>query len=310
MLTAKSKEDIRTLKARLNNEFEMKDLGVAMKILEIGILRDRVVGRLSFSHKGYIEKVLHRFNMQNAKPVTTPLAAHFRLSFALCPQSDEKVNYMSRVPYSSEVGSLMYAMVCSSLDLAYAVSVVSRYMEILGKKHWKAFQWIMQYLHGSSSVCLQFGRTREGVVGYVGSDYAGYLDKRRSLRGYVFTIEGCAISWKATLQSTVALSTTTKAEYMVVTEACRETLWLKRLFGELSEQLQISTLFCDSQSAIFLTKDHKFHERTKHIDVRYHFVNEIIACGDIVVSKVGTQNNLAVMMTKSLPIAKFVHSSN
>ena len=217
LITTKSKEDIRTLKARLNNEFEMKDLGVAMKILEIGILRDRVVGRLSFSHKGYIEKVLHRFNMKNAKPVTTPLAAHFRLSFALCPQSDEKVNYMSRVPYSSVVGSLMYAMVCSSLDLVYAVSAVNKYMAKLGKKHWKAFQWIMQYLHGSSSGCLQFGRTREGVVGYVGSDYAGDLDKRRSLRGYVFTIGGCANSWKATLQSTIALSTTTKAEYMVVT---------------------------------------------------------------------------------------------
>ena len=113
----------------------MKDLGVA-KILGMEILRDRAAGKLSLSQKGYIEKVFRRFNMQNAKLVTTPLAAHFRLSSTLCPQSDEKVDYMSRVPYSNVVASLMYAMVCSLSNLAY---VVSRYMEKLGKEHWKQF---------------------------------------------------------------------------------------------------------------------------------------------------------------------------
>ena len=174
----------------------MKDLGAAKKILGMEILRDRVASRLSLSQKGYIEKVLHRFNMQNSKPVTTPLAAHFRLSYALCPQSNEDVDYMSRVPYSSVVDSLMYVMVCSRPYLSYAVSVVSRYMAKPGKEHWKAIQWIMRYLRGSSSVCLQFGRNRDGVAGYVDCNYAGDLDKRRSLTGYVFTIGGCAISQK------------------------------------------------------------------------------------------------------------------
>ena len=97
---------------------------------------------------------------------------------------------------------------------------------------------------------------------------------------------------------------------MTITEAFKETLWLKGLFGELSEQLHIGTLFYDSQSTIFLIKDQMFHERTKYIDVRYHFVYEISAPGDIVVSQVGTQDNPTDMMTKSLPIAKFVHCSN
>ena len=145
-------------------------------------------------------------------------------------------------------------------------------------------------------------------MGHVDSNYVADLDKRISLTGNLFTIGGCAISWKATLQSTVALSTT-EAEYMVVTETCKAALWLKGLFEELSDQLHINTLFCDSQSVIFLTKYHMFHEMMKHIDVRYHFVHEIIARGDIVVSKVGTQDNHAYM-TKSLPIAKFVHCSN
>ena len=88
----------------------------------------------------------------------------------------------------------------------------------------------MRYLCGSSSVCLQFGRTRDGVVGYVYFDYARDLNKRRSLIRYVFTIGGCAISWKATLQSTIALLTI-EAEYMEVTKACKEVLWLKGLLG-------------------------------------------------------------------------------
>ena len=126
LIEAKSKEEIITLKAQLNNEFEMKDLGSAKKILGMEILRDGVADRLSLSQKVYIEKVLRRFNMHNAKPITTPLATHFRLSSTLCPQSDEEVDYMSRVPYSSVMGSLMYAMVCSRPDLAYVVSVTSQ----------------------------------------------------------------------------------------------------------------------------------------------------------------------------------------
>ena len=142
-----------------------------------------MAGRLSLSQKGYIEKLLRGFKMQNAKLVSTSLVAHLRLSSALCPQLDEEVDYMSRVPYSSVVGSLMYAMVCSRPYLAYAVS---RYMSKLGKEHWKAIQWIMRYLHGSNGVCFQVGRTRDGVVGYVDFDYARDIDKRRSLIGYVY----------------------------------------------------------------------------------------------------------------------------
>ena len=95
------------------------------------------------------------------------------LSFALSPQSENNVDYMSRVPYSSAVGYLMYAMICSHPDLSYVVSVVSRYMANLSKEHWKAVQWIFRYLCGSSDVCLHFGRTRDGVIGYVDYDFVG-----------------------------------------------------------------------------------------------------------------------------------------
>ncbi|KAG8474438.1 hypothetical protein CXB51_034087 [Gossypium anomalum] len=306
LITAKDKKEIRKVKTQLSEEFKMKDLGPAKKIIGMEILRDRKASKLYLSPKGYIEKVFCRFNMQSDKPINIPLTAHFRLSSTLSPQSDDEIEYMSRVPYSSAMGSLLYAMVCSRPDLSYAVNVVSRYMANPSKEHWKAVQWILRYLRDTTDVCLQFGRTRDGVIRYVDTDFAGNLDRRKSLTSYVFTIGGCAISWKATLQTTVALSTT-EAEYMAITEACKEAIWLNGLFSELNEDLQISTVFCDSQSAIFLTKDQMFHERTKHIDVRYHFVRNIIACGDIVVSKISTHENPANMMTKSLPIIKFEH---
>ncbi|KAG8503721.1 hypothetical protein CXB51_001724 [Gossypium anomalum] len=264
LIAAKDKGEIRKVKAQLSEEFEMKDLVPRNKILGMEILRYRKTSKLYLSQKGYIKKVLCRFNMQSTKPVSTPLAAHFRLSLVLSPQSDDEIEYMSHVPYSSAMGSLMYAIVCSRPDLSYAVSAVSRYM--------------------------------------ANPD----LDRRRSLTGYVFTIGGCAISWKATLQITVALSTT-EAEYMAITEACKEAIWLKGLFSEFNEDLQISTVFCDSQSAIFLTKDQMFHKRTNQIDVRYHFVHDIITRGDIVLSRISTHENPADMMTKSLPITKFEH---
>ena len=135
LIASKSKEEIIIVKEQLNSEFEMNDLGATKKILGMEIMRDIVARRLSLSQKGYIEKVLHRFNILNAKLVTTLLAAHFKLSSALCPQSDDEVDYMSRVPYSSVVGSLMYALVYSRPDLA---SAVSKYIEKLGNEHWKS----------------------------------------------------------------------------------------------------------------------------------------------------------------------------
>ncbi|KAK3124886.1 hypothetical protein QOZ80_7BG0595510 [Eleusine coracana subsp. coracana] len=249
LIAAKDKSEIAKLKAQLSNEFEMKDLGATKKILGMEIIRQRQSGKLYLSPKGYIEKVLHHFNMHNAKPVSTPLAPHFRLSSALCLESDYDIEYMSRVPYTSADGSLMCAMVCSGPNLSYALSVANRYMSNPGREHWKAVQWILRYMRGTSSACLQFGKSGDGIVGYVDSDYAGDLDRRRSLIGYVFTIGGCAVSWKAFLQSIVALSTT-EAEYMAISEACKEAIWLRGLYTELCGDDSCTTIFCDSQSAI------------------------------------------------------------
>ena len=123
-------------RSQLSREFEMKDLGEARKILGMEITRDRANGTVHLTQKQYLKKILQRFSMTaKTKPVTTPLAPHFKLSALLSPSSDEEREYMSQVPYASLVGSLMYAMVCTRPDISQAVSMVSRYMHNPGKTH-------------------------------------------------------------------------------------------------------------------------------------------------------------------------------
>ena len=246
--------------------------------------------------------------MHTCKPVSTPLAPHFKLSELQMPRSEDEVEHMSKVPYASAVGSIMYAMVCTRPDIAQSVSVVSRYMSNPRKRHWEVVKWILRYLKGASDVGLTFQKDGGGIsiLGYVDSDYAGDLDRRRSTTGYIFTLVGSAVSWKSTLQSIVALSTT-EAEYMAAAEAVKEAIWLKGLVAELSLVQQESILRCDSQSAIHLIKNQRFHERTKHIDVRFHFIRDVVEEGTIKVVKVITDDNAADMLTKIVPLAKFAH---
>jgi hypothetical protein len=256
LIATKSILEVNKLKVLLSREFDMKDLGVAKKILGMEIRRNRDAKRLWLSQAGYVKKVLERFSMENAKLVSTPLANHFRLSTSQCPKTVEETEYMSKVPYASAVGCLMYAMVCTKPDLAHAVSVVSKYMANPGKQHWDAVKWIFRYLKGTTDYGITFVRQKSNlsVVGYVDADYVGDLDDRTSTIGYVFTLTGGPICWKSMIQSMVAMSTI-EAEYMVAAEVAKEALWLRGLVKELGIQQVGVPLYCDSQSAIYLAKN-------------------------------------------------------
>ncbi|XP_038904519.1 secreted RxLR effector protein 161-like [Benincasa hispida] len=223
LIAAKSKSDILKLKNLLSAEFDMK------------IYMDRGKNKLFLSQKGYIQKILSRFGMSSAKPIDTPSAINVRLSSEFSPQSEAEKEYMSRVPYASAVGSLMYAMVYTRPDLAH-VSVVSRFMGQPGKEHWQAVKRIFCYLRGTFDVGLIYGNCTECLVtGYSYSNYVGDVDSRRSMTGYVFTLGGFVVSLKATLQPTVTLSIT-EAEYVALTEATKEGIWLRGLVGDLAEE--------------------------------------------------------------------------
>jgi hypothetical protein len=161
LITANSIVEVNKLKVLLSKEFDMKDLGAAKKILGMEIRRDKDAKKLRLSQAGYVNKVLERFSMENAKPESTPLVNHFRLSTSQCPKIVEETEDMSKFPYASAVGCLMYAMVCTRPDLAHAVSVVSKYMSNSGKQHWNAVKWIFRYLKRYYRLRHYFCQTKE-----------------------------------------------------------------------------------------------------------------------------------------------------
>ncbi|MCO5586434.1 hypothetical protein L7F22_040374 [Adiantum nelumboides] len=144
------------------------------------------------------------------------------------------------------------------------------------------------------------------VHGYADSDHVGSVHSRKSNSGYEFTISGGPVSWASRLQPCVALSTT-EAEYMVATEATKEALWLSRLVGDLGMAGDAPTLHCDSQSAIALAQNLIFHAKTKHIEVRYHFIREVLEDKRIQLVKIHTDNNPANLLTKSLASQRFAY---
>jgi hypothetical protein len=296
-------DEIKKLKKQLSREFDMKDLGAAKQILGMRINRDKQKGTLQLSQEEYIDRILKRFSMSNAKPVSTPLASHFRLSKDQSPKTEEEKDFMAKVPYASAIGSLMYAMVCTRPDIAHAVGAVSRFMTNPGKQHWEAVKWILRYLRGTTDRCLCFRRGELKLQGFVDADFAAEVDHRRSTTGYVFTVGTTAVSWISQIQKIVALSTT-EAEYIAVTEASKEMIWLQGLLAEMGFKQEKNVLHSDSQSAIHLAKNSAFHSRTKHIGLRYHFVRSLLEDGVLTLEKIQGSKNPADMLTKTVTIEK------
>ncbi|KAL0428360.1 UNVERIFIED_CONTAM: Retrovirus-related Pol polyprotein from transposon TNT 1-94 [Sesamum latifolium] len=284
----------------------MKDLENAKKILGMSIERNRKNSTIFLNQSSYVRNVLEKFSMKNAKPISVPLAAHFQLCKDQSPKTEPEKEKMKNVPYSNAIGSVMYLMVSTRPDIAYAVSCLSRYMSNAGSPHWEALKWLLRYLIKSVNTGITFSKCSKGVklIGYVDSNYANDKDSRRSTTSYVFTLCGACISWKSQLQNIVALSTT-EAEYIATIEAFKEAIWLKGILTEIGFLKQNVSVFSDSQSSIQLCKNSVFHDRTKHIEVRHHFIRDIVGKGVINLEKIIFEENPADMGTKSLTVEKF-----
>jgi hypothetical protein len=307
LIAARNRSEVDKLKSQLRSSFNMKDLGTAKKILGMEISRDQKAGKLWLTQGKYEHKVLAKFNMSNAKSVSTPLAPHFKLSTAACPTNAVEKGLMSAIPYESVVGSLFYLMVCRRPDIAYAVRMVTRYMSNPGRLHWRAVKWIMRYLKGTVGVGLLFdanSHRAQSLIGYVDSDFAQDRDRRRSTTGYVFTLAGGCISWRSMLQKCLTLSSI-EAEYVTAVEALEEAIWLSGLINDLGLHQDCVNLHCDSQSALHLAMNQVMDGRTKHIDVRYHFIREAIADGKIELVKIDGKLNPADSLTKVILAKSF-----
>lgn len=231
------------------------------------------------------------------------------LTTAQAPSTTKETAMMRNVPYHEAVGSLMYASLGTRPDITYAVQTVSRFSKNPGLAHWEAVKRIFRYLKGTKNLWLTYGGNPRELTGYADAD-GSMADDRHAISGYAFMINGGAISWAAKRQEIVSLSTT-ESEYVAITHASKEGLWLRSLLSQLfSTTLETTTLFSDNQSAIALTQDHQYHPRTKHIDIRYHFIRWIVENGSLRLLYCPTEDMIADALTKPLPSPKVKHFAN
>ena len=273
----------------------MKDLGIASFIL--GIKIEREGDCLYLSQEEYLAKILKRFGMTNSKAVATPLETGIKI---LLSNSQEDISKEIDYPYREAIGCLMYAMLCTRPDLSFSICYLSRFSNNPRIEHWKALKRVLRYIKGTIKLKLKFGKESENILGYSDADWAGDLTKRKSTSGFVFLLGGGAISWGSKKQTCVALSST-EAEYVALSHATKEAIWLKRLMCELlQESEKCITIFADNQSSMALAKNPIFHKRTKHIDIQHHFIREAIEDCHIELCYCPTENMVADVLTKEL----------
>ncbi|KAK1612196.1 hypothetical protein QYE76_035869, partial [Lolium multiflorum] len=306
-------ELLSSVKGYLNNSFSMKDLGEASYILGIKIYRDRSRRLIGLSQSTYLDKILKKFRMDESKKGFLPMLPGKVLSKTQGPATAEERERMSQIPYASAVGSIMYAMLCTRPDIAHAVSLTSRYQSDPGMEHWTAVKNILKYLKRTKDMFLCYGGDQELVVtSYTDASWNTDPDDSKSQSGYVFILNGAAVSWASSKQCTVAKSST-ESEYIAASEASSEAVWMKRFIVELGvvpSALDPFVIYCDNMGAIANAQEPRSHKRLKHIKLRYHSIREYIEDGEVKICKVHTDLNVADPLTKALPRAKHDQHQN
>ncbi|GBE82734.1 hypothetical protein SCP_0411190 [Sparassis crispa] len=291
---------VTTLKEDLKSRFEMTDLGEARWLLGMEIARDRPRRVLELSQHQYVEKCLAQHGMADCCPVSTPMAQNQKLVKLSEAEIDPK-------PYQSVLGSLMYAMIGTRPDLAFTMGALSQHAATPGKEHWIALMRVYRYLRGTADKKLVYCGTtkeKEPLLGYVDADWAVNINDCRLVTGFVFLISEGAVSWSSKRQHSTAQSST-EAEYMAGAHGTKEAVWLRAFLSEIGQvQKGPTPLLIDNQSTIALSKNAAFHEHTKHIAVRYHFICEKYDSGEIKPEYVPTGNQVADVLTKGLPREK------
>jgi len=253
-------------KVKINGKYRMTDLGPCKWLLGVKITHDPKNGTISLSQHAYIDSILTRFNFEDLKPSSIAMDPSAPLLKSQSPATLADIAKMANVPYREAVGSLMYTAMGTRPDIAFATSTVAQFLENPGRDHWEAVKRIFRYLKGTRELSLVYGGRKEDLQGWVDADGASQ-EHRRAISGYVFMVDGGAVSWTSKKQELVTLSTT-EAEYVAATHAAKEAMWLRALFGETFGNIgQTITIFGDNKSAIALVHSGNYHARTKRIDI-------------------------------------------
>jgi hypothetical protein len=288
-------KNIAEFKEFLRNEFKMKDLGKISGLLGMNFTRNDT--SMFIDQGKYIEAVICRFGMKDCKISATPLEIKHNNIKNLNNNIFEDNNL-----YRQLVGCLNHITRCTRPDIAYAVNLLSQAVEAPTESNWIEAKRILRYLKGTMEYKLTYTKlnNENNLTGYVDASYAEDAKSRKSITGYTFLKSGAAITWKSKKQDIVTLSST-EAEYVALSTAAQESLWLIKLEERLEDTVDAITIYEDNQSAIKLSENIINSNRSKHIQTRYHFIREQVMSNIIKLNYIPTNSQVADIFTKSLP---------
>ncbi len=276
---------------QLSQRFE-SNFGPADVFLGIEIERDKD-GSFRLHQSGYAKRIIERFRLQDAKPVNSPFV-------------NEDITHGSDpvpvgTPYREAVGALLYLALGTRPDIAFAVNFCSRSLVAPTVRDWSAITRVIRYVKGTCSLGPVYptSSTCKGIRVYSDADFGGCTQSRRSTSGILVFLEGGPIIWSSRRQPIVALSTT-EAEFIAASDATKEAIWTRLFVTDLYMPACIPELLIDNQSTVSIIKDPTFHQRTKHIDIRYKFIRDHYNSGELLVNYVPGTDQLADFLTKGL----------
>ena len=302
LLAGKNNEQIKEVKLALGERFDVKDQGELNYFLGVKIVQNHKAGTIWIGQPNYTEEVLKKFGMENCKPLAIPAEAGLKLT-----KGTEDSEYVDETHYQSVIGSLLHLSMRTRPDITFAVSHAARFCSKPTSQHMTAVKRILRYLRGTTHHGLLYNYQRNGskaIVGYSDADWGGDTTDCKSTSGYMFQIGGTAITWQSKKQTCVALSTA-EAEYVALSAAAQEAVWLKQLKQDLTGKNETVMIHEDNQSAIAIAKNPQFHGRVKHINIKYHFIREQVNNDNIVLKYCQTSEMIADMLTKALGRIKF-----
>jgi hypothetical protein len=300
-LILESLECILQDKEDLRKVYQMTDRSKIGWILGIRITQDREKGTLTLSQEKFIKEILERYRMSNSHPISTPALPNERLVKLTSSEVDAK-------SYQCTLSSLMYPMLGTRPDLSYAIVALGCHTTNPGPDHQHTLKQVFWYLWTTSNQQLVFERgapSSSMLFGYADADWASDINDCKSTSGYMFKLAGTTVSWSSKKQMSVALSST-EAEYISGAHTAKEAIWLRQLLSELSlDTLSPTILHVDNQSTIAIAKNPEFHDCTKHIDVRHHFLQQVVEDGTVELHYTPTGDQVTNALTKGLPPTLF-----
>jgi hypothetical protein len=307
IILSKNMANITYVKSRLCAQYPMKDLKDVKNI--IGMQVSVTEGNVCISQNKYIDALISRFNLVNAYNTYTPMKHNITYTKDMNIDTDSNV-ILDDIPYRQALGALLYTVQCTRPDIAFAVSKLSSYMNGYNLAHWHGVEDVLKYLKTTKHYSLCYKRhhdkkKRNVLIGFCDSDWGSCIDTRRSQTGYIFYMNGAPISWASVKQSTVAISSV-EAEYMALSSATQEMLYLRQLLEDIGyAQEEATIIYEDNQPCINLANDQTYSKRTKHIDIRHHFIRDEVVSGRLRLVHVPTAEQCADIMTKALAHIKF-----